>query len=583
MLTPHEIMSYVRMVLRWWWVLVLAVALAAGMALLITARQPKTYVARTTLMVGEALNSPTPDASLIGISGALASFYAEMAHREPILDPVVERLGLGYNWQVIANVMLSTSVNRQASLLDLTVTDTSPERAAAIASAIADELVRYTPNSPEKVAAQRQLIEEQLSQAQGNLTILDQSIQEARAQMEVSSGASDLREARTRLEELERTRDSSQENYNQMLRLQNSSVVNSLRVIEPAQVPSSPLPSKRNLTVAMAGAGGLALGLVAIFLLDMLDTRWRGSGDLSTRMGLNFLGTVPGSRPMIAMNPQSAQFRELAVREAHTQIVLSVAQEDKHTFMISSTRPSLERSAFSIDLAQLFTRSGYRVLLVDADTEMPNLSRLIGELDPIEQPVVIVEGEAEFWSRLRSTPMKNVMLLAHHVDANGRPLPPSLPWPALVESLGRAADVIIFDGPSALAGVDAALLAPLVDGVVLTVNSKRDSRDDLLQSKTRLSRRSDSRLLGAVMMVDDAEYSRHHVGELPPPVQPHLLTKNDDDPATSDATIERVIITPAEDGGAEDRPADELEAQAHINLPVVVEPGQRSRSRRGRS
>lgn len=552
-LSPREIWSYVRVVLRWWWVILLAAVLAAGVAGVMAARQPSYYLSRTTMMVGDTLTSAIPDAQLIGLSSALAGFYSEMAKREPILAPVTERLGLPFSWQIVSRYMLSTNVNRQASLLEITVTDTNPERAAAVAAAVAEELVRFSPNSPEKIAAQRSLIDEQLNQTESNLASIERTIEEARAQQAQLTGAADLREVRNRIEELERTRAGAQETYNQLVRLQSSSVANSLTVVEPAQIPIEPLPNKRLLTIAMAGIGGLLLGIIAAFLLELIDDRWRNKGDLNSRFGLSVLGWVPGNRPLLSLEPEQALLREAAVRDAHTHIVLSGTANNTRTILVSSPRPSEARSSFAIDLAQLYTRSGYRVLLVDADTESATLTRMLGGDSEARRPVVLYNGEPEMWSSLQATPLKNVMLLGHNTGPDGRPLPPSLPWPALVENLHRAADVVIFDGPSALSGVDAALLAPLLDGVVLTLNPDSDTSRDIQESKLRLTRQDANKLLGAVVLAEAQQPAAPsaRLPFLPPALVQRLLgpgTPAPVDPASLDVAANaagRVIVTPA--------------------------------------
>ncbi|NCC33515.1 MAG: lipopolysaccharide biosynthesis protein, partial [Chloroflexia bacterium] len=503
MLTFDDLWTYLRVLLRWWWVLVLGTVLAASVAFVMASRQPKYYVAQTTLMIGDSLTSATPDAQLIGLSNALAMFYAEMSRREPILGPVTEKLGLPFQWQVISSYMLATSVNNRASLLNITITDTSPERAAALATAIANELIAYSPNSPEKVASQRLLIQEQLTQVQANLALIDQTIEETREMQARSSGAADLREARSRIEELELTRESTQDTYNQLIRIQNGSVANTLAVLEPAQVPTQPLPDKRMLTVAMAGAGGFILAALAAFVLDMLDDRWRSANDLRSRFGMPSLGLVPGRRPLITLKPGSALQREMAIREAHTNIVLAAMEQGSGSLMISSPTPSEARSAFSIDLAQLFTRSGYSVLLVDADMEQPILTRMLVGDNPEANGTLYTNGKPEIWSRMYPTMLKNVLLLAHNVGPDGVALTPSLPWSELVEHLKRVADIVIFDGPSTLPSVDAALLAPLVDGVVLTLNPAYDNRTVITESKARLTRKRKTNLLGAVMLTEE--------------------------------------------------------------------------------
>ncbi|MCS6887023.1 lipopolysaccharide biosynthesis protein [Chloroflexus sp.] len=502
MLTWSDIWSYMRTMLRWWWVALLAALLAASAALIFALRQPDYYVSRVTLRVGDTLSTAAPDPQMIGLSNTVAGFYGEMAKRAVILEPVAEKLGLPFPWPVIRDYMLATSVNRQASLLEITITDTNPQRAAAIAGAIATELIQFGPNSPENIAAQRNLLNEQIARAQREIEQLDRQIDQTRELLAQATSATDLREARNRLQELEQARDTAQNAYTQLLRLQNTSMVNSLSLFEAAKVPEAPLPNKRRLTVAVAGLAGLLLGLMASFVLEAIDTRWRNHNDLRSRFGLNFLGTVPGKRPLIGLREEEARMRASAVKEAHTQIVLAGLPRNARILMISGPRPSHERSALVIDLAHCYTLSGYRVLLVDAETERAALSELFGDPEPVLQPIMI-DGETQVWSSLRVTPMKNVLLLARNIGEDGRPLPPSQPWPVLVEGLQRAADILIFDGPSTLTGVEAALLAPIVDGVVLALKPTEDSSRDIQQSLKRLTLKRNDSVLGAVMLTEE--------------------------------------------------------------------------------
>lgn len=500
MLTWSDIWSYVRIILRWWWVSLLAAVITAGVAFVFALRQPDYYASRTTLQVGDTL-AATPDPQAFGLSATVAGFYAEMARREVILAPVVEKLGLPFPWQVISTYMLATNVNRQASLLDITITDTNPQRAAAIADAIAHELVRFSPNSPENVATQRNLLNEQIARSQAEIDQLDRQIAQTREMLAQATSATDLREARNRLQELELARDTAQNAYAQLLRLQNTSLVNSLSIFESAKVPTAPLPNKRNLTVAIAGLAGLILGMMASFMLEMIDTRWRNHNDLRSRFGLNFLGVVPGKHPSISLSDEEARIRFNAVKETHTQIVLAGLSRNARILMVSGPRPSNERSALAVDLAHCYTLSGYRVLLVDAETERAILSEFFADPNAVLQPISI-NGEAQVWSSLRVTPIKNVLLLARNTDDQGRPLPPSQPWPALIDGLQRAADILIFDGPSTLSSVEAALLAPMVDGVVLALKPVEDSSRDVQQSLKRLTLKHADSVLGAVMLTE---------------------------------------------------------------------------------
>lgn len=500
MLTWRDIWVYVRMLIRWWWVLVVCIGLAAGIAYAVARTQPDYYQSRAVLMVGDNFSAATPDQYAFGLSNTLAQFYAEMAGREAILRPVVEQLQLPFPWEIL-DLQVTATVNSQASLLELWVVDTDPDRAAAIAGAIAAELIKFSPNSPEKIAEQRAVFEEQLAEAEHNLKEVDARLADLQARQATLVSAVDLRAVDEQISELQKVRDRYQETYNQLLQLRNSTTVNSLTLFEAPARPWEPLPSKRLLTVAAAGAGGAILALLAILLLEALDDRWRTGRDLRNRFGIQDLGAVPAAAlPGAERDPALEQRREEAIRDAHTRILLAALERGTRLLLVTSPRPSQARSAFVVEMARLFTRSGYRVLLVDADMTTPHLTSMVGGVESGLRPALVHNADVKIWSHLQPTPFENVMLLGRHVGPDGQPVVPSLPWPDLVQSLTRAADVIIFDGPSTLVSADAALLAPLVDGIVLTLDPLADKRREILESKYRLLRRKGASLLGAVVM-----------------------------------------------------------------------------------
>ena len=180
--------------------------------------------------------------------------------------------------------------------------------------------------------------------------------------------------------------------------------------------------------------------------------------------------------------------------------------------LVSSPEPNAARSAFSLDLADVFAQAGHRVLLVDTDLSEAHLSTLVehqGQATPDTANTTGIDlwsrwqqsaANNEFWSRLQITALKNVRLLSgRHTNGDLPMLVPSLHWPTLVEALRQYADVVIFDGPSTLKGPDAALLAPLVDGVVLALDPKRDRRAAIAETRDRLMLQPGAQLLGAIV------------------------------------------------------------------------------------
>ncbi|HEU4324013.1 MAG TPA: lipopolysaccharide biosynthesis protein [Roseiflexaceae bacterium] len=500
MITWGEVLAILRTVLRWWWVIVVAVALAAGSAFYISREtEERFYIAKATLMVGNTFESVRPDESEMSLATALTRYYNEMIRREPILRPVQEKLQLPFPWELVRDRMLYASIVANANLLDVQITDTDPERAARIANGIGEQLIAASPASPEKVREQQQAIQTQISDSNAKIEQLRKQIDELSAERLEVTSASDATELNDRLEQLNASLESEQKVYLSLLDVQTGSTVNTLRFVERAVTPTSPLPSRRMVAVGAGALGGLVLALVAIFLLDALDTRWRGARDVHERFRLRHLGTLPAGAPLLQASGDFATQRAQAVRAAHLNLLLALGEGGRHTLLISSTRAHEQRAAFALDLACLFARSGHQVLLVGVDGASALLGRTLlvpGQASLLPRP----NGHFDARTATLATAVPNLCLLPLWPEGPDSPAPvPTLRLPECVPQLAALADVVIFDGPAALEDAGAALLAPETDGAVLVL-APEDRRGEVTQCRDRLLNQPAARILGAVVL-----------------------------------------------------------------------------------
>lgn len=500
MITWSEIFTIVRTVLRWWWVIVIAVALASGSAYYISKRtEQQFFIAKATLMVGNTFEVLSPEESQMALATALARYYNEMVRREPTLRPVQEKLKLPFPWQYIGERMLYTNMVANATLLEVQITDTNAERAALIANSIGEQLIANSPAAPGKVREQQDALQVQINESYAKSEELKKQVEDLRAQSLKVNSASEATEVNEKLTQVTASLEAEQKIYRELLNLQSQSAVNTLRFIEQATTPTTPLPSKRTVAVGSAGAAGLVLALVAIFLLDRFDTRWRGPRDVRERLRLRVLGALPAGPPLLQADPQQAPAREQAVRAAHLNLLLALGAGGRHTLLVSSVRTHEQRSAFALDLACLFARSGHQVLLVGND----QASALLGQALLLPgRPAALARRNGRFDLRaaLQPTQVPNLHLLPLWPEDPDSPPPvPTLRLPELAPQIETLADVVIFDGPSALDDAGAALLAPETDGVVLLV-APENRRGEVALSRDRLLNQPETRILGAVLL-----------------------------------------------------------------------------------
>src|SRR5215510_3392025 len=159
--------------LRKWWRLVAASTLIATIfSSLSTLLQPAMYQARTTLMIGTTINDPNPAGNELLLGQQLAAAYADLANREIVLNATKNALGTNQLPEYLAWALPNTQ------LIEITVSDTNPERAQIVANELAAQLMLLSPISGQSEDRDRQeFIHERLN-------ILENQIKETEAEIE---------------------------------------------------------------------------------------------------------------------------------------------------------------------------------------------------------------------------------------------------------------------------------------------------------------------------------------------------------------------------------------------------------------
>jgi capsular exopolysaccharide synthesis family protein len=160
-----ELREYVR-ILRRSWILILVFALVGlGAGLAYSIQRTPQYEATSKVFISPAVATTVLDLDAAsGYARSTARELAELAKSGLVLDPVISELQLGASAQTLA-AEVSASARTNTAIIDIDVTDPDAERAAAIADAIAEELVRVgpsvTPASPDGVLSLRVTLAQQ--------------------------------------------------------------------------------------------------------------------------------------------------------------------------------------------------------------------------------------------------------------------------------------------------------------------------------------------------------------------------------------------------------------------------------------
>lgn len=129
----NTIMSVLR---RWWWLLVVLPLIGGGAAYFVSKSQPPMYRATSTLWVQTGTDANGFDPAEIEANTQLAQTLRHLVTVESNLAPVITNLQLNMSVSDLRE-KLAVSVEGGTPLIEIAAVDAEPDRAVAIADAVA--------------------------------------------------------------------------------------------------------------------------------------------------------------------------------------------------------------------------------------------------------------------------------------------------------------------------------------------------------------------------------------------------------------------------------------------------------------
>ena len=461
-----EMRTYLGVLKRRWWLLVIGPGLALLAANYVTDRITPQYRSSSQLVVvnqtanqqeviaqanqhlaevnarNAALGLPLIPSSnlldMLGLAGVnalevdarLTNTYVNLIERRPILEAVIAGLGLTTLSVEDLESKISVSVVEETQLIDIAVTDADPALAASIANAVAQTFVAD--------------IDVQLGKP-GAVIVSEQAA--------------------------------------------------------PALAPFSP-NLKMNLAIAVFFALILAAGVAAA--LEYLDDTVKTAEDLEP-LGLTSLGLVArfrgrgrrkkGPLDVADFNSRTAE----AYRQLRTNIHFTNLGSGLKTIVITSSHPGEGKSTTASNLAAVLAQAGDRVILVDADLRRSSLRKTFDSPTSFGLTGLLYNDIHDPSIALVSTRWKNLHFLPSGVlPPNPSELLTSARMLRVIDALRKMADYVIFDTPPVLAVTDAIVLAARTDGTILVAQAHR-TRTESLREAAELIQQANGRVAGVVL------------------------------------------------------------------------------------
>jgi receptor protein-tyrosine kinase len=408
-----------------WWLLVGAVLLVVAGAGAVTFLATPTYASSTQLFVSTSSTDATSSAAYQGnlFSQQRVASYAELLTGELLAGRVAEELALDLSPAAVAGKVTATAVP-DTVILNVTVTDTSAERAHDIAAALGSQFAQQV------------------------------------KEMETPDGAatSTVKVTTVKPADLSGT------------------------PVSPDGTRNLALGAVLGLLL------GLSLTLLRSRLDDTVKTQQdvlqlAGVGVIGTvledpRLAEDHLVTD--------LDQQSVSAE--AYRSIRTNLQFLNVDNPPRVIVVSSSIPGEGKSTLAVNLATVLAQSGSRVTLIEADLRRPRVTRYMGLISGAGLTNVLagtasLHEVAQPWGDGKLT-----VLAAGPMPPNPSELLGSAHMRTLLDDLRATNDYVIIDAPPLLPVTDAAVLSVLSDGCVLSTYFGKTRRDELSEAAAALSR-----------------------------------------------------------------------------------------------
>jgi non-specific protein-tyrosine kinase len=462
--------------------------------------QPKLYESDATLIVGESLTTANPDYNQLLASQRLSKTYASIATTRPRLENVIATLGLNTTPDELAKHVRSSAA-LDSTLLTITAQDGDPTRAAAIANAVAEELIAASPNLQGPQQDLKTSVQKDLDATQSLIASTQAEVERLAGLPErTTAEEASLGVQQSRLVTLRQT-------FATLLAFLSNDSSNFLSVVEPAvpaQVPVSPRPL---LSLLLGALIGLMIAVAVLFIAEYLDDTVKTSGDVQELLGLPTLGAISrvpkrsrgrGAEGLVTLRAPRSSAAE-AYRTLGSNVEFASLDAPVRTLLVTSAGHGEGKTFCAANLAIVLAQAGQRVLLVDGDLREPDIHNIFNVPNGAGLTELLRNGGANAHDAILATDVERLHILTAGI-------PPAIPaellgsrrMKAVLERLQADVDIVVVDSPALRGVADPVILSSLLDATLLVIEAGRSRRAVVREAGEALAR-ANARVLGVVL------------------------------------------------------------------------------------
>ncbi|MBN1303148.1 MAG: polysaccharide biosynthesis tyrosine autokinase [Anaerolineales bacterium] len=292
-------------------------------------------------------------------------------------------------------------------------------------------------------------------------------------------------------------------NNRETVRLEKMQNMPNVVAVNKAEASPSPVRPRIWLNTIISGAAGLIFAIVAVLVIDALDTTIKTRDDVERVLNIPIIGYIfqlaqeekTKDGPYVVHVPRSPAAE--AFRSLRTNLEFIGVDQPLKSVLISSPGAGEGKTTVATNLAAVIAQSGKRVVLVDADLRRPRIHKELGlvnrvGLSDVFRDRVTLKDIYQTWDDLSLS-----IITSGGIPPNPAELLGSGKMGVILDELKAEFDFVIIDS-TPIVVTDSQLIAARVDGVLLVL---WPGRTDIEAARLAAEqyRRVGARMLGAVL------------------------------------------------------------------------------------
>ncbi|WP_424405529.1 polysaccharide biosynthesis tyrosine autokinase [Pasteurella sp. PK-2025] len=285
-------------------------------------------------------------------------------------------------------------------------------------------------------------------------------------------------------------------NKMQELDVVKASTIGNVRLLDSAQVFPDPIAPKKSLIIFLAMMLGLALSGLAIMLKHFFNRGIESVSEIE-KAGFSTYAIVPYSamQPSVSLkHPEKGKKGLLsehypddnaieAIRSLRTSLHFSLLEAKNNIVMISGTVPDVGKSFISANLANVLSKTGKKVLLIDADLRRSylhnnlKLDNTLGLSEAILQDIPFENAIKQYGSL--------DIITKGHTPPNPSELFYTERFQQLLEWASRQYDLVLVDTPPILPVTDAAIIGKYAGTLLLVGRFAKTTMKEIETARKR--------------------------------------------------------------------------------------------------